>query len=48
MEFKPFAVGVRIEHQQKLIDKIQYGTSTRSEYLPPASYSWSGIYYYQK
>ena len=39
MEFKPFAVGVRIEHQQKLIDKIQYGTSTRSEYLPPASYS---------
>ena len=39
MEFKPFAVGVRIEHQQELIDKIQYGSRERSEFLPPASYS---------
>lgn len=39
MEAKPFALGVRIEHQQALIDKIQYKCDTRSEYLPPAPYS---------
>lgn len=38
-EAKPFALGVRIEHPQTLIDNIQYHTSGRSEYLPPASYS---------
>lgn len=39
LEFKSFALGVRIEHSQKLIDKIQYKTEERGEYLPPASYS---------
>ncbi|MDC3337777.1 FAD-binding protein [Flavobacteriales bacterium] len=38
LEFKPFAIGVRIEHQQKLIDKIQYKTASRGEFLPPSSY----------
>ena len=40
IEPKPFAMGVRIEHPQNLIDKIQYHCSIeRDEYLPPASYS---------
>lgn len=39
IEAKPFALGVRIEHQQSLIDSIQYHCQKRSEYLPPASYT---------
>ena len=40
IEAKPFAMGVRIEHPQNLIDKIQYHCNAeRDEYLPPASYS---------
>ena len=39
IEAKPFAIGVRVEHTQELIDKIQYKCKTRGEYLPPASYS---------
>ena len=39
IEAKPFALGVRVEHPQVLIDKIQYHCDTRSEFLPPASYS---------
>ena len=39
IEAKSFALGVRIEHPQKLIDSVQYHCETRSEYLPPASYS---------
>lgn len=39
IEAKPFALGVRIEHPQKVIDQIQYHCSLRSVYLPPASYS---------
>ncbi len=40
IEAKPFALGVRIEHPQSLIDHIQYHCSTeRDEHLPPASYS---------
>ncbi len=39
IEAKPFALGVRIEHQQTLIDSIQYKRSERGEYLPPSSYS---------
>ncbi len=39
IESKPFALGVRIEHPQSLIDTIQYHCTTRGEYLPPASYS---------
>lgn len=37
IEAKPFALGVRIEHPQPLIDSIRYGIP--SPYLPPASYS---------
>lgn len=39
LEPKPFALGVRIEHPQSLIDAIQYRCSVRNEYLPPAAYS---------
>lgn len=39
LEFKPFALGVRIEHPQKVIDSIQYRCEDRGEYLPPASYN---------
>jgi len=39
IEFKPFALGVRIEHAQQLIDQSQYKQKVRSEFLPPASYS---------
>jgi len=39
IEAKPFALGVRIEHPQGLIDSIQYKCDSRGEYLPPASYS---------
>lgn len=38
IESKPFAVGVRIEHPQALIDEIQYKQNPRSEYLPASSY----------
>jgi uncharacterized FAD-dependent dehydrogenase len=37
IEAKPFALGVRIEHPQELIDHIQY--KIPSPYLPPAAYS---------
>ena len=39
IEAKPFALGVRIEHPQQIIDKMQYHCDSRGEYLPPASYS---------
>ena len=39
LEAKPFAMGVRIEHPQPLIDSIQYHRPTRGVYLPAASYS---------
>jgi uncharacterized FAD-dependent dehydrogenase len=39
IESKPFALGVRIEHPQSLIDSIQYHCPARGEFLPPASYS---------
>jgi uncharacterized FAD-dependent dehydrogenase len=39
IESKPFALGVRIEHPQSLIDSIQYKCDLRGNYLPPASYS---------
>jgi uncharacterized FAD-dependent dehydrogenase len=38
LESKPFALGVRIEHPQALIDRIQYNQSPREESLPAASY----------
>lgn len=39
IEAKPFAMGVRVEHPQSLIDSIQYGVAERGEHLPPAAYS---------
>ena len=39
IESKPFALGVRIEHPQTLIDSIQYHRELRGDFLPPASYS---------
>lgn len=38
IEAKPFALGLRIEHPQQIIDQIQYHCPTRSPYLPAASY----------
>lgn len=40
IESKPFALGVRVEHPQLLIDSAQYHCTVRNEFLPPASYSW--------
>lgn len=39
IEPKPFAVGIRIEHPQQLIDSIQYHSPERNPYLPAATYS---------
>ncbi|MGN6438562.1 MAG: NAD(P)/FAD-dependent oxidoreductase [Agriterribacter sp.] len=45
IELKPFALGVRIEHPQELINSIQYHirpfnkAEKQSDFLPPASYS---------
>lgn len=39
IEAKPFALGVRVEHPQELIDSIQYKCDYRGEFLPPAPYS---------
>ena len=39
IESKSFALGVRVEHPQSLIDSIQYHRAIRGEYLPPASYN---------
>ncbi|WP_186756763.1 NAD(P)/FAD-dependent oxidoreductase [Echinicola salinicaeni] len=40
IEAKPFALGVRVEHSQELIDKIQYHCSgDRGAYLPASSYA---------
>lgn len=40
IEAKTFAVGVRAEHPQTLIDTIQYNQPLRGPYLPPATYSF--------
>ncbi len=39
IEAKPFALGVRAEHPQELIDSIQYSCDFRGDFLPPAPYS---------
>lgn len=39
IEAKPFALGLRIEHPQSYIDKVQYNQSPREENLPASSYS---------
>lgn len=38
MEPKPFAVGFRVEHRQRLIDEIQYGDWVDEPGLPTADY----------
>jgi uncharacterized FAD-dependent dehydrogenase len=39
IEAKPFALGVRIEHRQEIIDRAQYHCDDRGEFLPPSYYS---------
>lgn len=39
LESKPYAMGVRVEHPQQLIDSIQYHVPDRGEYLPAAAYN---------
>lgn len=39
IEAKPFALGVRVEHPQSIIDSIQYHCDSRGPYLPAASYA---------
>jgi uncharacterized protein len=39
IEPKPFALGVRIEHPQSLVNEIQYHTKEKQENLPAASYN---------
>ncbi|MDR1679179.1 MAG: FAD-binding protein [Prevotellaceae bacterium] len=39
IEAKGFAMGVRVEHPQQLIDSIQYHARERDAYLPAAAYS---------
>ena len=39
IEAKPFALGVRVEHPQSLIDAAQYHCVARGAFLPPAAYS---------
>ncbi len=41
LEAKNFAVGVRLEHPQELIDSIQYKRPHRGKYLPAAAYSFA-------
>lgn len=45
MEQKPFSVGVRIEHPQELINKIQYGKFFEHPALPPADYKFGSDCY---
>ena len=40
LEAKTFAMGVRVEHPQALIDSIQYHQANRGPYLPAATYSF--------
>ena len=39
LAFKPFAMGVRVEHPQELIDHIQYHGRSRGDLLPAAAYN---------
>ena len=39
LEQKSFAMGVRVEHPQELIDRIQYHGQSRGDFLPAASYN---------
>ena len=48
IEAKSFALGIRIEHPQALIDKMQYHCEERGPYLPAASYSMAHQSTYNK
>ncbi|MFT6036713.1 MAG: putative FAD-dependent dehydrogenase, partial [Marivirga sp.] len=48
IEAKPFAIGVRVEHPQAIIDKIQYKREERGEYLPASSYALVQQTYYSE
>lgn len=39
LELKSFAMGVRVEHPQELIDSIQYHGKSRGKFLPAATYN---------
>ena len=39
LQAKPFAMGIRVEHPQALIDDIQYHRRERNEFIPAATYS---------
>jgi uncharacterized protein len=39
IEAKPFALGVRVEHPQALIDAIQYHNPVKDPFLPASAYS---------
>lgn len=39
IESKPFALGVRVEHSQLLIDQLQYHCESRDPYLPASAYA---------
>ncbi len=39
LEAKPWAMGVRVEHPQALIDRIQYHSDEMREWLPAAAYT---------
>jgi uncharacterized FAD-dependent dehydrogenase len=39
IEAKPFAMGLRVEHPQAIIDTIQYHCDIRSKFLPSATYN---------
>ncbi len=48
IEAKPFALGVRVEHPQAVIDKIQYRREDRGDYLPASSYALVHQTYYNE
>ncbi len=41
LEQKPFALGVRVEHPQELISRLQYGQHANLSELPPAEYRFA-------
>lgn len=41
MQQKPFAIGARIEHHQKMLNRAQYGRAAGHPALPPAEYKLS-------
>jgi uncharacterized FAD-dependent dehydrogenase len=42
MQAKPFAIGLRVEHPQPLVDRIQYGPGFGNDSLPPSEYVRDG------